>query len=105
MDSGWSPTTTVEVGPGTHSDIHSKCSQTPVSIASFSECLFENNVAAWRPGGMFVMQMNTIIDSCEFRTTFGDILIQQGVPIPSVAKLVRYSDGDTLLLRRYARPL
>ena len=54
---------------------------------------------------MFVMQMNTIIDSCEFRTTFGDILIQQGVPIPSVAKLVRYSDGDALLLRRYARPL
>jgi hypothetical protein len=42
------------------------------------------------------------IDVCA--ATFGDLLIQQGVPIPTVARLMRHSDGGALLLKRYARP-
>jgi hypothetical protein len=41
------------------------------------------------------------IDVCA--ATFGDLLIQQGVPIPTVARLMRHSDGGALLLKRYAR--
>ena len=37
------------------------------STASFSECVFENNLPSWGPGGISVMQTNTIINSCEFR--------------------------------------
>jgi len=44
------------------------------------------------------------IDFHSLRATFGDLLIQQGVPIPTVAKLMRHSDGGALLLKRYARP-
>jgi integrase len=36
------------------------------------------------------------------RVTFCDLLIKQGVPIPTVARLMRHSDGGGLLLRRYA---
>ena len=42
------------------------------------------------------------IDSHSLRATFGDLLIQQGVPISTVARLMRHSDGGTLLLKRYA---
>jgi len=44
------------------------------------------------------------IDFHSLRATFGDLLIQQGVPIPTVARLMRHSDGGALLLKRYARP-
>ncbi len=44
------------------------------------------------------------IDFHSPRATFGDLLIQQGVPIPTVARLMRHSDGGALVLRRYARP-
>jgi integrase len=44
------------------------------------------------------------IDFHSLRATFGDLLIQQGVPIPNVARLMRHSDGGALLLKRYARP-
>ncbi|MBT5658082.1 MAG: hypothetical protein HOI89_09915 [Phycisphaerae bacterium] len=37
------------------------------STASFSECLFENNLPSWGPGGISVVQTNTIINSCEFK--------------------------------------
>ena len=40
------------------------------------------------------------IDVCA--ATFGDLLIQQGVPIPTVARLMRHSDGGALFLKRYA---
>jgi integrase len=43
------------------------------------------------------------IDFHSLRATFGDLLIQQGVPIPTVARLMRHSDGGALLLKRYAR--
>jgi hypothetical protein len=42
------------------------------------------------------------IDVCA--ATFGDLLIQQGVPIPTVARLMRHSDGGALLLKGYVRP-
>jgi integrase len=42
------------------------------------------------------------IDFHSLRATFGDLLIQQGVPIPTVARLMRHSDGGALLLKRYA---
>ena len=41
------------------------------------------------------------IDFHSLRATFGDLLIQQGVPIPTVARLMRHSDGGALLLKRY----
>ena len=44
------------------------------------------------------------IDFHSLRATFGDLLIQQGVPIPTVARLMRHSDGGALLLKGYARP-
>jgi hypothetical protein len=37
------------------------------STASFSECLFENNLPSTGPGGISVVQTNTIINACEFR--------------------------------------
>jgi len=36
------------------------------------------------------------------RVTFCDLLIKKGVPIPTVARLMRHSDGGSLLLSRYA---
>ena len=42
------------------------------------------------------------IDFHSLRATFGDLLIQQGVAIPTVARLMRHSDGGALLLKRYA---
>ena len=36
------------------------------------------------------------------RVTFCDLLIKKGVPIPTVARLMRHSDGGGLLLKRYA---
>ena len=42
------------------------------------------------------------IDFHSLRATFGDLLIQQGVSIPTVARLMRHSDGGALLLKRYA---
>ena len=43
-----------------------------------------------------------IIDFHSLRATYGDLLIRQGVPIPTVARLMRHSDGGALLLKRYA---
>ncbi len=43
-----------------------------------------------------------VIDFHSLRATFGDLLIQQGVLIPTVARLMRHSDGGALLLKRYA---
>jgi hypothetical protein len=42
-----------------------------------------------------------IIDFHSLWATFGDLLIQQGVPIPTVARLMGHSDGGALLLKRY----
>jgi hypothetical protein len=36
--------------------------------------------------------------------TFGDLLIEQGVPIPTVARLIKHSDGGALLFQWYAIP-
>ena len=41
-------------------------------------------------------------DFHSLRGTFCDLLIQDGYPIPTVARLMRHSDGGGLLLKRYA---
>ena len=42
------------------------------------------------------------IDFHSLRGTFANIMIHDGVPIPTVARLMRHADGGALLLKRYA---
>ena len=41
------------------------------------------------------------IDFHSLRVTFGSLLVDQGVQIPTVARLMRHSDGGVLLLKKY----
>jgi len=43
------------------------------------------------------------IDFHSLRGTFANIMIHDGVPIPTVARLMRHADGGALLLKRYAQ--